>query len=97
MLDFPALVNLDMHQKIADKAGINLDNTADIIADTRVRVYSLQPERLCRQEDPVATRVKQKLLSNLPETSMARMGRMNLEIRTLTRQAVRLPAIYTHS
>jgi len=59
--------------------------TADIIADTRVRVYRLQPEKLWKLETPVATSVKLKLLGNLSETSMDRMGRMNREIRTLTR------------
>ena len=57
---------------------------ADIIADTPVQVYSLEPGRLRELEDPLATRVQMKLLSNLSELSVARLGRVNQEIRILT-------------
>ena len=57
---------------------------ADIIADTAVQVFSLEPGRLLELEDPLATRVKMKLLSNLSELSVERLGRVNQEVRILT-------------
>lgn len=59
--------------------------TADIVADSPARVYSLDPDRLLSLEDPVATRVRIKLLSNLSELSLSRLGHVNREIRILTR------------
>lgn len=56
----------------------------DSVADSPVRVYSLDPDRLQTLEDPVATRVRIKLLSNLTELSLARLGHVNREIRLLT-------------
>jgi len=58
--------------------------TADIVADSSVQVYSLDPEKLQEQADPVATRIRMKLLSNLSELSIARLGHVNREIRILT-------------
>ncbi len=57
---------------------------ADIIADTPVQVYSLEPSRLRELEDPLAIRVKMKLFGNLSELSVARLGRVNQEVRILT-------------
>ena len=58
--------------------------TADIVADSSVRVYSLDPDRIQEQASPVATQVRIKLLSNLSELSIARIGHVNREIRILT-------------
>jgi len=58
--------------------------TADIVADTTVSVYSLDPNRLEDGADPLATRVRMKLLSNLAELSITRLGHVNREIRILT-------------
>jgi CRP-like cAMP-binding protein len=46
--------------------------TADIVADSSVRVYCLDPNRLQEQAGPVATQLRMKLLSNLSELSIAR-------------------------
>ena len=58
--------------------------TADIVADSPVRVYSLKPDKLQEQANPVATQMRMKLLSNLSELSIARLGHVNREIRILT-------------
>jgi glutaminase len=58
--------------------------TADIVADSSVRVYCLDPNRLQEQAGPVATQLRMKLLSNLSELSIARLGHVNREIRILT-------------
>jgi glutaminase len=58
--------------------------TADIVADSPVRVYSLDPGRLQEQASPVATQMRMKLLSNLSELSLVRLGHVNREIRILT-------------
>ena len=59
--------------------------TADIVADTSVRVYSIDPGVLHELTGSVATQVRMKLLSNLSELSLARLGHVNREIRILTR------------
>jgi len=58
--------------------------SADIIADTDTTVYSLAPKRLWDLDEPTAARLKIRLLSNLSEQSMARLRRVNREIRILT-------------
>jgi glutaminase len=58
--------------------------TADIVADSPVRVYSLDPERLQEQASPVATQMRMKLLGNLSELSIVRLGHVNREIKILT-------------
>jgi glutaminase len=58
--------------------------TADIVADSSVRVYSLDPDRLAEHTDPLATQVRMKLLNNLSELSIARLSHVNREIRILT-------------
>ena len=58
--------------------------TADIVADSPVRVYSMDPKRLQELAEPVASRMRMKLLVNLSELSMARLGHVNREIRILS-------------
>lgn len=59
--------------------------TADILADTPVQVYSLKPTILREHEDPAASQVMMKLLTNFSELSLGRLDRANEEIRVLTR------------
>jgi CRP-like cAMP-binding protein len=58
--------------------------TADIVADSPVRVFSMDPNRLLEHTDPVATHIRMKLLNNLSELSIARLSHVNREIRILT-------------
>jgi len=58
--------------------------TADIVAETPVRLYSLDPQALADLKDPAATGVMMKLLRNLSDVTLDRLGRANREIRTLT-------------
>ena len=58
--------------------------TADIVADSPVRVYSLDPDRLQDEAGPVATQIRIKLLGNLSELSIARLSHVNREIKILT-------------
>lgn len=58
--------------------------TADIVADTDVRLYSLDPGLLENSGDPKIAALAVKLLRNLADVTMARLGRANREIRTLT-------------
>jgi len=57
---------------------------ADIVADSPARVYSLHPNKLQESADPVASKIRIKLLSNLSELSLVRLGHVNREIRNLT-------------
>jgi len=58
--------------------------TADIIADTPVEVYTLDPRRIRELEDALAVGVRTKLFRNLSELSLARLADVNQEIRVLT-------------
>ena len=58
--------------------------TADIVADTRVRVFSLDHEKMQHLENSVATQLRVKLLSNLSELVITRLGHVNREIRILS-------------
>jgi glutaminase len=61
----------------------NHARTADILADTPAYVFSLNPATLRALEDPLASRVMLKLLSNLSELNHERLARMNRELKTL--------------
>ena len=58
--------------------------TADIVADTPVQVFSLDPTALRQGADAVAASLRLKLLSNLSELSLDRLAHVNREIRVLT-------------
>lgn len=58
--------------------------TADIMADTEVSLYSLDLETLETLTDPLANRIMVKLLRNLADLTLDRLGRANREIRILT-------------
>ena len=49
-----------------------------------MRIFSLDPRRLELPDDPVAARVRLKLISNLSEINLKRLERANREIRFLT-------------
>jgi glutaminase len=59
--------------------------TADVKADSTVRLLRLAPARLRSLDDPVAAGLLNTLLSNLAELNLGRMARSNNEIRILTR------------
>jgi len=59
--------------------------TADIIAETAVRLYSFAPADLRASRDPASTLLLNRLLANLSELNLARLARANMEIRILTR------------
>ncbi len=58
--------------------------TADITADGAVRLYSLDPSIFEQRKDPLAQRLRSKLLDSLAELNLARLARANTEIRILT-------------
>jgi len=58
--------------------------TANIVADSPALVYSLNPDRMQELTSSVATQVRMKLLSNLSELCIVRLGHINREIRILT-------------
>jgi glutaminase len=58
--------------------------TADIVADTDVKVLSLGPGDLDTLTDPLASRIMIKLLRNLADLTLARLGQANREIRVLS-------------
>ena len=58
--------------------------TADIVADTDVKVFSLGPGDLDTLTDPLASRIMIKLLRNLADLTLARLGQANREIRVLS-------------
>jgi glutaminase len=58
--------------------------TADIVADTDVKVFSLEPDALDTLTDPLASRIMIKLLRNLADVTLARLGQANREIRVLS-------------
>jgi len=59
--------------------------TADIIADTSVLLFGLDPCDLKISADPRAGSLLNKIYGNLAELSLARLARSNEEIRILTR------------
>jgi CRP-like cAMP-binding protein len=59
--------------------------TADILADTGVSLFSLDPLLLRQSENEIARDVQHRLLANLAEINLGRLGRANNDIRVLTR------------
>jgi len=59
--------------------------TADITADTRVELFSLDPQQLQNSSDANAKSLLGKLLANLAELNLSRLSRANSEIRILSR------------
>ncbi|WP_191621189.1 glutaminase A [Marinihelvus fidelis] len=61
------------------------NRSADIIADTNVSLYRLDPARLEQPKDARIAALKAKLFANLAELSLDRLVRANHEIRVLTK------------
>jgi CRP-like cAMP-binding protein len=59
--------------------------TADIVADTAVEAFSLDPTALSRSTDRGLSTLHARLLANLAELNLTRLGQANQEIRILTR------------
>ncbi len=59
--------------------------TADIVAESAVTLYSLQPGSLERLTDPHAPALRNRMMANLAELNLGRLARANNEIRILTR------------
>jgi glutaminase len=59
--------------------------TADVIADSAVRLYALDTSRLKQSRDPAVQALFNKLVCNLSELNLHRLARANDEIRILTR------------
>ena len=58
--------------------------SADIVADSAVEVFSLNPAQLLHSDAGCAPSLRNKLFANLAELNLARLARANNEIRVLT-------------